>query len=84
MRFIGSLFYSPQRRGDSDTAYQKAVEISDDLLRRLREPAVTDDVSRSILATLMAHQHNIPFLTSVYETVQEMAVPKANGQMKPH
>jgi hypothetical protein len=79
MGFMSRLFTAPRRRDPSDIAYQKAMEISDDLITRMRDSTIAGDINRSLLTTLLAHRHNIPFLTSVYETVQEMDVPKANG-----
>lgn len=83
MRFLSGLF-SPQRSGPADVAYQKAMEVSDDLLGKMRGSVIAGDVNRVLLGSLVTHRHNIPFLTSVYETIQEMDVPKANGFREPH
>ena len=72
MRFLGWL---PRRQEPSDAAYHEAVRISDDLIQHMRQSSIAGD----LVGTLMANRHNIPFLTSVYETVQEMDMPKSNG-----
>ena len=77
MRFLGWL---PRRQEPSDTAYHEAVRISDDLIQLMRESSVAGD----LVSTLMANRHNIPFLASVYETVQEMDVPHVNGLDRRH
>lgn len=71
MGFLWSLFSRP-RRESSDIAYQKAMGVSDDLIRRMRENSTSSDAARAVMADIWAQHHNIPFMTSVYETVQEL------------
>ena len=68
------------KRPSSETAYHEAVRVSDDLIQRMRESSIAGE----LVGTLMANRHNIPFLTSVYETVQEMDMPRANGLDRRH
>lgn len=86
MNFLGGLLF-PQRGEGAGYAYWQAVRVSDDLLNHLRNPAAADEPSRSLFVVLWEKRHNIPFLTSVYETVQEMDLPpKSNGAWRtpPH
>lgn len=82
MGFLTRLL-SPQRCGDADIAYHKAMGVSDDLLHCLRGRSDPNDAARSVISDVWSYHHNIPFLTSVYETVQEMKVGKANGGVPP-
>lgn len=56
----------------SAPAYVNAINESSDLLRRMREHSQSTDAARAIMADVWAQNHNIPFLTTVYETVQEL------------
>lgn len=82
MGLLGRIF-GPRYRGASDIAYQAAMGVSSDLLHRMREHSSSNDAARAIMADVWAQRHNIPFLTSAYETVQEMKVPAANGSLPP-
>ena len=75
MRFMAGWLV-PHDSGPSDIAYREAMRVSDDLLDRMRNSAVAGDVNRTLLGALLARRNNIPFLTSVYETIQEMDVPE--------
>lgn len=82
MGFLTRLL-SPQRRGAADIAYRRAMGVSGDLLHRLRERHDPNDAVRSVITDVWVYHRNIPFLASVYETVQEMKVGKANGAAPP-
>ena len=75
-----SRFIAPRWRGASDIAYEQAMGVSDDLIRKMREYSGSNDAARAVMADVWAQRHNIPFLTSTYETVQEMKEPRVNGQ----
>lgn len=72
---LGRIF--PDRTGGpvvpsrGDIAYADAMRESDDLLRRMRESSGSSDAARAIMSDVWAQSHNIPFLTTVYESVQE-------------
>jgi hypothetical protein len=75
---------SPGRgRTASSIAYQQAMGVSDDLIRKMREHSGSNDAARAVMADIWAQRHNIPFLTSAYETVQEMKEPRTNGHRPP-
>ena len=81
MRLLDRLFH-PQRSGGSDAAYRAAMGVSGDLIQRMRSHSDSNDAVRGIMADVWAQHRNIPFLTSVYETVQEMKVAP-NGSAQP-
>ena len=58
-------------RTSGDIAYQKAMEASADLIFRIREAGREADVARIVIADIWAQASNIPFMTTVYEAVQE-------------
>ncbi len=77
---LGKLF--PDRRGApvptrGDVAYAAAMGESDDLLERMHQNSRSTDVARAVMADIWSQNHNIPFLTTVVETVQEMKAPIA-------
>lgn len=78
MRLLDRIL--PRRRGASDLAYQQAMGVSDDLIRRMRQHSASNDAARAVMADVWSQRHNVPFMTSTYETVQEMKVGRpANG-----
>ena len=68
----------PPMKGD--LAFARAMQDSDDLLRKLRETSDVTMTARSIMADVLRQAHNVPFITTVYEAVQEM---KAATDQKP-
>lgn len=58
-------------RTRGDVAYQRAMDASADLLFRIREAGREADVARVVIADIWAQASNIPFMTTVYEAVQE-------------
>ena len=60
---------STRTRGD--IAYDRAMKASSDLLVRIRESGREMDVARSVMADIWSQAENTPFMTTVYEAVQE-------------
>lgn len=58
-----------------DMAYAMAMVESDDLLKRLRESSRSTDAARAVMSDIWAQNRNIPFLTTVTESVQEAKSP---------
>lgn len=82
MRLLERIF-APRVRGDVDTAYRAAMGVSSELIEKMREYSSSNDAARAVMADVWAQRHNIPFLTSTFETVQEMKEPRANGAYPP-
>jgi hypothetical protein len=59
-----------------DHAYQQAMAASDDLIAKMRERSASPDPMRSIMADIWSQNHNVPYMTTIYESVQEMNVVK--------
>ena len=66
----------------SDMAFGAAMNTSDDLISRMRESSGSKDAVRAIMADIWAQHHNIPFMTTVYEAVQEMKAATTDHQGK--
>jgi len=81
MAFLGSLFNWRNASRSSD-AYEQAMRVSDDLLSNMRN-SPSNEAVRDMLADIWSRNHNIPFLTAVYEAVSEMKVPIAKRQRPP-
>jgi hypothetical protein len=58
-----------ESRGDG--AYHEAMRVSGDLLKRMSDSSSSTDAARAVMADVWAQNNNIPFLTTVYEAVQE-------------
>lgn len=83
MRLLSRIF-PPRSRAAADTAYDKAVGASDDLIQRMRDSAPSTAAVRAVVTDVWAGHRNIPFLTTVYEAVQEMKIATINGSLPPH
>jgi hypothetical protein len=59
----------------ADAAYVAAMRESDDLLAKMRAAYGSTDPVRQAMADIWAQHHNIPFMTTIHETVQEMNAP---------
>jgi hypothetical protein len=80
MRLLSRIF-PPRSRAEADAAYNRAVGASDDLIQRMRDSAPTTAAARAVMADVWAGHRNIPFLTTVYEAVQEMKIATINGSL---
>lgn len=58
-----------------EVKYRKAMAVSEDLLTRMREASRSTDAARAVMADIWLQNHNVPFLTTVYESVQEAKSP---------
>lgn len=71
---FGRIF--PDRGGEpapskGDRAYAAVMDESDEILRHMRESSRSTDAARAVMADIWQQNHNVPFLTTVYESVQE-------------
>ena len=83
MRLLDLILF-PHRPVASDASYHEAMGASDDLIQKMRESSKSSDAARTVIGHIWAKHHNIPFLTSVFEAVEEMNLPNANGVQRPH
>lgn len=58
-----------------DSAYATAIRESDELLAKMRAAYASTDPVRQAMADIWAQHHNIPFMTTIHEAVQEMNAP---------
>lgn len=76
---IGRMFWNrhtpPHQDSRGDLAYAHAMTVSGDLLTRMQECSRSTDAARAIMADVWAQNHNAPFLTTVFEAVQEAKSP---------
>ncbi len=56
-----------------DEKYHLAMQSISDLSEKIQENK--DDPAREMVADILANRHNIPYLTTVYEAVQEVNAP---------
>lgn len=69
---LGRLFRSAP---DEDDSYARAMTVSGELLTRMREASESTDAARGVMADIWAQNHNVPFMTTVLEAVQEAKAP---------
>ncbi len=79
MTLIDRLFMKlrPATASAGSEAATKAMKISDDLVQRMREHSASDDPARALLADIWSQRYNVPFMTTMYESAQEMKSPPA-------
>lgn len=81
---LGRMFWrkpaTPPPLMPGDVAYSKAMTETRELREKMRGCAESTDVARALMADIWFQNHNIPFLTTVYEGVQEM---KSGTDQKP-
>ena len=70
MRIFGNLFARQPSPGEA--AFNQATRINTELIMHMREVSGSTDAVRAIMADIWAQHNNVPFLTTVYEAVQEM------------
>ncbi len=61
--------------GDSTFAYDRAMAISDDLIARMQKASRSNDAARAVMADIWAQRNNIPYITTTFETAQELNAP---------
>lgn len=69
---LRNLFHSRAPTA-ADAAFDHAMSESDSLITKMRE--CSDDRKnpiRALMADIWAQNHNIPYIATVYESVQEM------------
>lgn len=76
---LGRIF-GVRAEAAGDVAYHEAMRVTSDLITKMRESSNSTDAARAIMADVWAQNHNMPFLTTVYESVQEA---KSGPDQKP-
>jgi len=61
----------------ADRAYEHAKAESASLIAKMRACSEDTNPIRAIMADIWAQNHNVPYVTAVFETVQEMNAPVA-------
>ncbi len=71
MRVLERIF-GRRAKSRGNEAFDRAMNTSDDLIARMQEASRSNDAFRAVMADIWAQHHNVPFLVTVYEAVQEM------------
>jgi hypothetical protein len=79
-RIFGRKPAMPPALMPGDVAFSKAMTETRKLREKMRECSASTDVARALMADIWFQNHNVPFLTTVYEGVQEM---KSGTDQKP-
>ncbi len=53
-------------------AYYRAMKVTDDFISQIRQ--ASNSPVRSVVSDIISHGDNMPFMTTVYEAVEEMKV----------
>mgnify|MGYP003386932472 CR=1 FL=1 len=72
---LGKIFHTrplpPPLPTKADRTYARAMAVSDDLLRKMHDYSRSNDAALAVMADVWAQNHNVPFMVTVYEAVEE-------------
>ena len=62
--------------GDAASAFQQiAIIMADEITEIMRQYSNGNDPVKGLMADLWRHRNNIPFMTTVFEAIQEVKQP---------
>lgn len=70
-RIFGNVAEPPPLPGPGEIAFQEVMSESRQLRAKMREASESTDAARALMADIWAQNRNMPFLVTVYESVQE-------------
>lgn len=56
-----------------------AIKMADELTVEMKRYSSGDDPIKSLISDLWRHRNNVPFVTTVYEAIQEVKPYSGNG-----
>lgn len=68
---FAKLFGSGNSATGAASKYETAMEISDELHRRMMAHSTGSDPARGVMADIWSQRNNVPFMTTVVEAVAE-------------
>ena len=71
MTILGRIF-GDHHMTAGQAAYNRAMKVTDDFIYQIRN--ASNHPVRSVVSDIMSHADNVPFMTTVYEAVEEMKV----------
>jgi hypothetical protein len=71
-KIFGSEQSAPRAPMRGDIAYAEAMSQSDELIRKMQDASNSNDPVRAVMADLFLQRHNVPFMVTIVETVEEM------------
>ena len=79
-RFLTKLRPTIYSKGSN--AAREAMKVSSELVQRMRHHSTSDDPARALMADIWSQRHNVPYITTMYESAQEMNVclPQSQGE----
>lgn len=72
MAFLRRMLHLEQQTTSGNVAATRALAESDALIKKMRETSGSNDAWRAVLADIFLQRHNVPYMTTVYESTQEM------------
>lgn len=81
MTLLSKLFTKlrPSTASAGSRAAVEAMKVSTELLQRMRKHSASDDPARALMSDIWSQRHNVPFMTTMYESAQEMNSPLRQG-----
>lgn len=67
---LSRFFAAPAKAPD---AYDRAMSVSGNVLQKMEEASESHDAARAVMAGLWLHSRNVPFMTTVYQAVEEVS-----------
>jgi hypothetical protein len=71
-RIFGSNKSPPPLPGPGEVAFEKVMSESRALRARMRAASQSTDAARAIMADIWAQNHNVPFMTTIFQAVAEV------------
>ena len=72
MRLLRRIFGDQISSSPGNAAYESAMRRSDDLIKKMERASQSKDVVPAMFADIWLQRHNVPFMTTVFESVREM------------
>ncbi len=71
MTFLQRIF-GDHHMTAGQAAYNRAMRVTDDFISQIRQ--ASNHPVRAVVSDIISHADNVPFMTTIYEAVEEMKV----------
>ncbi len=71
-----SLFATHHVSGSDDAKYERAMQLSDEVVAKMRERTASPDPFRSMMADIFFQHHDIALIADAFEAQQEAKIYK--------
>lgn len=72
MAFLNRIFAPSRPASSGSSAAKAAMSVSSDLIHRMQDASASNDPVRALMADVWAQRQNMPYITTLYESNEEM------------